>query len=124
MSKYNHWTLVLHNLEAALEIREGNVSLLLFLLVTSWSRLLHLLGDAWWPGEVLPGGERTIAANPKEVDDTVHTIWKVPIQSNPKYFGESMHLIVTAWLQTAVMILEKKVYVKKTTNKQQRKNKK
>lgn len=52
-------------------------------------------------------GEKTIAPIPKEDDDTVHTIWKASIQSNPKYFGESMDLIVTAWLQTAVMIIEK-----------------
>lgn len=52
-------------------------------------------------------GEKTIAPIPKEDDDTVHTIWNASIQSNPKYFGESMDLIVTAWLQTAVMIIEK-----------------
>lgn len=32
----------------------------------------------------MAGGERTIAPIPKD-DDTVHTIWKVSIQSNPKY---------------------------------------
>lgn len=95
---------MLHNLEASLKIREGNVSFLLFLLVTSCSRFFHLL--AQWCGEVTAGGERAIAPIPKEDDDTVHTIRKVSVQSNPKYFGESMHLIVTAWLQTAVMIIE------------------
>lgn len=27
---------------------------------------------------------------------------KVTIQSDPKYFGESMHLIVTDWLQNLI----------------------
>lgn len=72
----------------------------------------------------MAGGERTIAPVPKEDDDIVHTIWKVSIQFNPKYFGESMHLIVPAWLQTAVMIIEKKkVYIKKPKQKQTTKKK-
>lgn len=67
----------------------------------------------------MASGERTIAPIPKEDDDTVHTIWKVSIQDNPKYFGESMHLIVTAWLQTALMSTEINKYKEKQnkTNK-------